>query len=356
MFYLSAHDIQKVISAFGKDAVMDAVIHSLSCELKEYDPEQVWMPVREGFYDAGLTEWMPVHKCGDSTTLKVVSYFPKNPEVHEKSTIQAMLSRISGDTGQILEVAEGTLLTALRTGAASALASQVLAHPDSKVLGLVGCGAQCITQAHAICRLFPISKILTFDACPEAHASVVDRLSFLNISIQPSALSQVEAEADILCTATTVGVGAPPVITGTNLKRHVHINAVGSDYPGKRELPETLVRSAFIVPDHFGQAVREGECQQLEDSSPPHGLHELHELIRNADHFRGRCGRQTIFDSTGLALEDVSVLSVISDFARRAGIGRTLEFESEYADPKDIYSGCSGQSVSHLPQIDMSVS
>ncbi|MTJ80303.1 MAG: ornithine cyclodeaminase family protein, partial [Telmatospirillum sp.] len=218
-----------------------------------------------------------------------------------------------------------------------------LARPDSRVLGLVGAGVQAVTQAHALSRLFPLSRILAHDICPVTLASLPRRLAFLDIPVEPALPWRIEAEADILCTATSVAVGAGPVIAGADLKPHLHINAVGSDYPGKCELPRFLLESALVVPDLADQARREGECQVLEEEriGP-----ELHRIVKQADGLTGWRDRLTVFDSTGIPFEDALALDLITDLARRAGIGRDIAFaDLEAGAPKDPYWGTTATAV-----------
>ena len=280
---------------------------------------------------------MPVCLADQSVVIKTVSYLPDNPLRNNASTIQAHISRSAWRDGTLTEMVEGSLLTAIRTGAASAVASRILAMPDSRTLSLVGCGAQSVTQAHAISRCFPIERILTFDTCGEAHASIVDRLAFLGIPVLPSSLELVQAEADILCTTTSVEIGAGPVISGIGLKPHVHVNAIGSDFPGKIELPADLLRGALVIPDHRDQAIREGECQSLaHDQIGP----ELHVVVRRAEAFHAFRTRRTVFDSTGIAFEDAIALDIACRLAREARLGMEIRFRDDSADPKNPYRAC----------------
>lgn len=334
MLLLCAHDVRDVIAKVGVNNFMDLLIAKTEESFLALSSDKIEIPVRHGFAGQGLVEWMPVHFKKDSVVIKVVSYFPDNPHLKNASTIQAAISRYSGQDGRMTEVVEGGLLTAMRTGAASAVASRVLARPDSAVLGLVGCGAQSVTQAHALARCFPIRDILAYDICPTAHRSIVERLAFLGITVRPASLQDVEAEADILCTATSAEIGGGPVIVGRNLKPHVHINAIGSDYPGKTEVPKPVLSQALVVPDHREQALREGECQQLrpEDIGP-----DLCELVGNPGAFLGWRDRVSVFDSTGVSLEDAVALDTIGALARELGIGTHVNFTLDVEDPKNPY-------------------
>lgn len=337
MLLLLSSDIERLVAHHGLNDFMDKMISDLEIVLKVYDTRIVDIPPRAGFVQNGLIEWMPVHFFDRSVVIKVVGYFPSNPRSNGAPTIQAHISRSNWADGTLTELVEGSLLTAVRTGAASAIASRALAHPDSRTLGLVGCGTQAVTQAHAISRCFKIDRILGYDVDRDAHRSIAARLAFLGIPVQAAMLHEVESRADILCTATSVAVGAGPVIAGTHLKPHVHINAVGSDFPGKIELPAAVLSGALVVPDHRAQAMKEGECQTLpaEAIGP-----ELHELVRDAASFAPFRTRRTVFDSTGFALEDAVALDLACRLADAAGIGTRMPFTSDGRDPKNPYAAC----------------
>lgn len=337
MFLLTANDVNHLCAEVGLDKIMDSVIAALEGGFKQYTADTVVQPVRAGFYGDGLIEWMPVHHRNENVTLKMVSYFPENPDKNKIPTVQAYITRNECATGRVTEMVEGSLMTAIRTGAASAVASKVLARPDSRVLGLVGCGVQSITQAHAILRSFPIEKILVFDTCLKAMASIQDRLRFLDVEVSFASVEEIEAQSDIICTATSVDVGAGPVLSGSFLQDHVHINAVGADYPGKYEVPINTLKSSLVIPDFKAQAVREGESQNLNDQEIGP---ELHELVKEPDNWASWQNKKTVFDSTGIPYEDSLALDVFCALAREYGVGVDMDFFGPCADPKNPYGDC----------------
>lgn len=335
---LGEQEIRRLVAAVGLHTLMDETIAALDRTLARFDPARTELRKREGFQyqqpHPGVFEWMPVMELGRQVVVKLVGYNPANVESVGLPTIVSSISQYDVTTGHLRALCDGTFPTALRTGAASAVASRLLARPDSQVLGLVGCGAQAVTQAHALSRLFPLQRVVVYDQSPEAARSFVRRVEFLGLQVEAVALEQVEREADLLCTATSVGVGAGPVISGTHLKPHVHINAVGSDLPGKTELPRELLRRALVCPDYLPQALVEGECQQLQPSDIGPSLFDL---ARTPELGRKHHDRPTVFDSTGLALEDQVVLEVLLAHAQRLGIGQLLQVESVADDPRDPY-------------------
>lgn len=333
-------DLRSIVEAVGLDALMDQLIVALSDALRSFDGATTEVRKREGFLldhprQPGVLEWMPVMHRGHTVTVKMVGYSPLNPEEHTLPTIIATNSLYDVRTGHLLALMDGVFATALRTGAASAVATRCLASPRSTVLGLVGTGAQAVTQLHAISRLFPLEQVLAYDINPDALHSFAGRVGFLKLDVRPATLAEVEARADILCTATSVAVGAGPVISGLELKPHVHINAVGSDLPGKTELPRALLERSLVVPDYLEQARVEGECQQL---SPEKIGPDLVTLMKAPERYEAWRQRGTVFDSTGYALEDQVVTELLLKHAEQLGLGTPVALETIGGDALDPYS------------------
>ena len=338
---LDAHDVRRIVQKVGPNQFMDALIQSMHETLDNFDAANTSIPSRDGFNYSepihGLIEWMPILKDGGAATLKLVGYHPQNPALWNLPTVLCSLLSFDTSTGHLAAMVDGTLATAMRTGAASAVASRILADSSSRNLGLVGAGAQAVTQLHAISRVFDLQHIYVCDEDPEVLATFRQRIAFLGLSaeLHMTEVDEVCAEADILCTVTSVLPGAAPVIVDNNLKSNLHINAVGSDFPGKFELTEDLIRSAYVCPDFIPQALTEGECQRLkaEQLGP-----DFVNLVKGRSQYSAQQKNLTIFDSTGFALEDDIVLKLILRFAAELGIGRSMSLEHE-ADPHNPYFG-----------------
>ena len=336
---LTRNDIAEIVSRVGLHQLMDDMISELRQTLLKFDNKLTQVRTRDGFSYftpyPGVLEWMPVMQVDDFAVIKVVSYNPGNPLLYRVPTIISTLSLYNIRTGHLMALADGIFTTALRTGAASAIASEVLANPASEVIGLVGCGAQAVTQLHALSRLFDIKRVLAYDTDSDVLASFPERCRFLGLNLQLASRQELEEESDIICTATSVGLDEGPVIDGMNLKPWVHINAVGSDLPRKIELPLQLLRESLVCPDYRAQATVEGECQQLKgDEIGP----ELIDLVKHASDYRLQQQSKTVFDSTGFALEDKAAMQVLLAMAKEVGVGRMLPIESMDVDPIDPYS------------------
>lgn len=334
-------DLAAILTEVGLDTFLDQLIGRLATAFAAHDAETVETEIRRGFTYGkpafGLVEWMPAHEVGRVVAIKTVGYHPDNPVQHGLASVLATTSVYETETGRLAAVVEGTVLTALRTGAASAVATDVLARTGDCLLGIVGAGAQAVTQAHAISRIRPVTRILAVDRDPEVAASLPHRLAFLDIPVEvvdPGELPDVLAEVDVLCTCTSVGIGEGPVVEDGPHRPWLHVNAVGSDFPGKVELPEALLARSIVCPDVLEQCIVEGEAQRLrvEDLGP-----DLAGLVRHRDRYEAWRSRPTVFDSTGWSLEDLVASELVLEHADRLGLGVLCDLQVRSDDPYDPY-------------------
>ena len=337
--FLSPHDITSIAEAVGIDTLMDDLVDRLHHAFIQFDSSKTQIPNRQGFSYShprlGLLEWMPILDVGSQMLMKMVGYHPQNPNFSGLPTILSTFSLYDVTTGQLLAIVDGTLLTSLRTGAASAVASRLMAKPESSSIGIVGCGAQAITQLHAMSRMFDVKLVRFYDIDNETCKSFRGRCPFLDPSIDfiESPLEQIVEEVDIACIATSIDVGAGPVFKEITTRPHLHINAVGSDFPGKIELPIELLNRSYVSPDCYEQAIKEGECQQLPITQIGKTLPELLRVETNT----ALKLSNTVFDSTGWALEDYVVTQLFLAHAHRLDIGQSLQTGSLNIDPKSPY-------------------
>jgi len=337
---LSARDVQEIVLNKGLNEVMDTLIERLEKALQSYHPDEVKIPMRSGFnYEkpvTGLIEWMPLYHKGNDVVIKVVGYHPDNPSERNLPTIISSISAYCTKTGHLKGIIDGVLPTALRTGASSAVISKILAKKDAKILGLIGCGAQAVTQLHALSRVFDFEKILIFDTDKNTINSFAERTKGLqlNTPIQTSNITEIISQSDIVCTATSVDVGAGPLFNGTPSKSHLHINAVGADFPGKVEIPLSFLQDSFVCPDFLSQALVEGECQRLDEK---YIGSDWIQVIQNQQNYTKYQHEKTVFDSTGWALEDWVVTDLFMEYAAELGLGTQVELESIPEDAKSPY-------------------
>ncbi len=338
---LSSSDTREIVRRVGLDAIMDRMIDALRTTLSTLATEKTVVPLRSGFHYhepmPGLIEWMPIMENGSRATIKVVGYHPENPAAYGIPTILGTVSSYDVKTGHLIGLADGTFLTALRTGAASGVATRIMASENARVVGLIGCGAQAIAQLHAVSRVMEVREVLYYDIDAETVRSFPSRSDILeldNVVFKASDLNGLIQNSDVICSATSVDVGAGPVFADTKTKPWLHINAAGSDFEGKYEIPRSLLERSVVVPDVLEQAVSQGECQQLAgDQIGP----ELIDVIRNRQEHEGLRECITVFDSTGWALEDHVALNLFMEYAKEFGLGSHIEIESVSHDAKNPY-------------------
>ncbi|HUF09115.1 MAG TPA: ornithine cyclodeaminase family protein [Rhodothermales bacterium] len=337
---LSGDDVRCLVRRTGLDETMDVLIGRLRRAFMDYDTDAVTVPVRDGFSyrrpETGLIEWMPCYSVGSDVAIKVVGYHPSNPSGLGLPTVLSTISLYDTASGHLMCVMDATILTALRTGAASAIATDLMSPPGSIVLGIVGAGTQAVAQVHAISRIRDLDRILVHDIDSAAAESFARRVAryLKRPNVRVADPDTISSESDVLCTATSVEPGQGPVIRDGDVNSRLHINAVGSDFPGKIELPVTLLRRSVVIPDFLAQAVKEGECQQLRanEIAP-----ELHVLMQHPKLQADLDNRLTVFDSTGWALEDSVAMHVMVELARDLNIGSMIPMESVSEDPLDPY-------------------
>ena len=338
---LSANDIGLIVEKVGLDLLMDELIARITNAFEHYDAHRCITPIRGGFectdeQNFGLVEWMPAMLAGDQVTIKIVGYHPRNPVRWNVPTVLSTVSVFDVASGHLMGMADATFLTAMRTGAASAIASRALARPESRTLGLIGAGAQGVTQLHALSRLFEFEQVLVYDVDTATSHSFANRVAPLGLNkfVVPSDLHTVVNKADILCTGTSVDVGHGPVFEDDGLQPWVHINAIGADFPGKVEVPLSVLKRAFVFPDFPDQAMKEGECQQLRREEI---ATDLVDVVKNTDRYTAHRESISVFDSTGWALEDQVAMNMMIDFAQELNVGQHIALESISPDPKNPY-------------------
>lgn len=338
---ISHSDLNEIVVRVGVDRMMDELISRLKTALISFDETKTEIPVRAGFHYevpvTGLIEWMPLLEKQRSVLMKIVGYHPDSPDTLKLPTILSTLSKYDPTSGHLVALADGTFLTAMRTGAASAVASLAMARPDSSTLGLVGCGAQAVTQLHALSRVFELNDVLIYDIDEAALKTFPARITACaddSLRIRHLPVEQVVAHADILCVATSVAIGKGPVFEAQQVRPWLHVNAVGSDFPGKLECPRDLLVESFVCPDVLEQATREGECQQL---SVEEIADDLVTVVRDGDAYTHLRQQKTVFDSTGWALEDQIAMDLLLEYGRDFCMGTEIEIECLSADPRDPY-------------------
>ena len=337
---LGAEDLASLLDIVGRDQFMDLMIERMRSRFA--DESDFDARARDGFrYDKpalGLIEWMPTHEIGGPVVVKMVGYHPTNPIQRGLPSVLATSSMWDTETGHLTAIADATLLTAIRTGAASGIATDILAREGPTTVGIIGLGAQAVTQLHAISRVRTIERVIGYDPSGPASCTFASRVEFIGAQVDvvgADDLDKLVGAVDVLCTCTSVDVGAGPVMGDGPVRQWLHINAVGADFPGKLELPVELIRRSIVYPDSLAQCLAEGECQQVPASRIGPALPDL---VRNEEAHHPNRNKLTVFDSTGWAVEDEIALRLLLELADRHDLGSTFALESIPIDPYDPYA------------------
>ncbi len=252
-----------------------------------------------------MPAFVAVNKTQSACGVKWVCVFPGNPKLKKPSVYASVLLN-SPTTGEPLAYLEATYLTAMRTAAASALASHYLANPNSKKLSLVGAGVQALFQLEALASIYNFKEIGVWGYRQNEAQNFCNkyRRSFNNL-IPYGDVKGCVREADIIGTCTS---SRKPLVRAEWTKPGSHINAIGADAKGKSELDHKLLRQSTIVVDELEQAWHSGEINTAVSSGILKRRHikaELAQIVSGEKEIRHKKNVITIFDSTGLACLDI---------------------------------------------------
>ena len=276
-------------------------------EGKAVMPPKVYLDVPGGVGDFRA---MPGY-IDEIAGIKWVSVFPDNAK-RNLPTVMATIILSDPETGRPLAIMDGTYITETRTGAAGGVAARYLARKDSATAGLVGAGIQAEAQLLALKIVLPsLNRVKVFDINVEAarkYAASMGKRLGMNIDIARTA--EEAADADIVVTTTP---SRSPVIKG-QVKPGTHINAIGADAKGKQELDPVILAKAKIVVDEIEQASHSGEINVplsagLLRLTDVYGT--LGEVISGAKKGRENDAEITVFDSTGLAIQDIACAKLV---------------------------------------------
>ncbi|AZY48030.1 ornithine cyclodeaminase [Bordetella avium] len=296
--------------------------------------------------DIGVIELMPVSDAQDYA-FKYVNGHPGNT-ARGLYTVMAFGLLAEVETGYPVLLSELTLATALRTCATSLMAARALARSDSRVMALIGNGAQSEFQALAFHCHLGIEELRVYDIDPQATEKLIRNLAgFPDLKIVRAASTAEAVRGADIVTTVTADKAYATIITPDMLEPGMHLNGVGGDCPGKTELHADVLRAATVFVEYEPQTRIEGDIQQLPADFP---VKDLWRVL--AGHITGRQDAKeiTVFDSVGFALEDYSVLRYVLAKSLEHDIGKTVQLVPEAADPKDLFCH-TGQGAARLRRV-----
>lgn len=269
--------------------------------------------------------YMPAHIEGSPiSTVKIVGVTPGNP-TRALPVVQASVLVLDAQTGQTLAMIDGTSLTAIRTGAASGLATDLLARQDARVLGVIGTGAQARTQIAAVCAVRPIEQIRLYSRSnPQALADELRGLYDADIIVAGSAHDALSG-ADVLVAATN---SRTPVLNAADVQSGAHINGVGSYTHTMQEVAADVVTLAKVVVDHRASAWAEaGDLIIPREAglfSENQVYAELGEIAAGLKAGRENDNEVTFFKSVGNAVQDAAAAWAVLQAATERGLGTVV--------------------------------
>ena len=329
---LTPRDVARIVAHHGLPHFLRTLTDRIEadfCRWEEFDK----CPRMASHSEVGVIELMPVADAHDYS-FKYVNGHPGNTR-HGLPTVMAfgVLADVATGTPRLLS--ELTVTTALRTAATSAMAARRLARAGSKVMALIGNGAQAEFQALAFHHLVGIEELRLYDIDPAATAKLINNLGDtpgLRLTVCTSVREAV-AGADIVTTITADKAYAT-ILDADMLEPGMHLNAVGGDCPGKTELAADALERSKVFVEFEPQTRIEGDLQQM-----PADFHvtELWRVLTGQAPGRTADTDITLFDSVGFALEDYSALVTLEHAAREQGVGRDIELVPQLADPKNLF-------------------
>jgi alanine dehydrogenase len=268
---------------------------------------------------------MPAYlKSVQAAGVKIVNSNAKNPE-RSLPAVAGLMIYSDPESGLPLGVFGASVLTAMRTGAAGGIAAKYLARRDARTLALVGCGRQAETQLQSISHFFKLATITAWGKTTRESADFCRRMAARGVNVSPREfVEDAVRDADIIVTTTPV---REPLVKAAWVKPGAHINAIGADAPGKQELETELVLKARVVVDEWHQASHAGELNVpvSERRFAQRDLAaQLGEVLTEQKPGRLVHSDITIFDSTGLAIQDVATAKRLYEKAVKLNKGQVL--------------------------------
>lgn len=322
---LSAEDVKKALP-------MAQAIEGMKQAFAQLSTGKTIVPLRNrvdvpGY---GVSLFMPAY-LGESRDLavKVVSVFGDNPK-RGLPTIHGLVLVLEAETGRPLSLMEGGTLTAIRTGAGSGAATDLLSRPDAKIVAIIGSGVQARTQLEAVCTVRAIEKVYVYSP-NQAHAQAFAQ-EMAGVGPIPADIEVVEdintavSHSHIICTATT---SHTPVFDGHALQPGAHLNGVGSFTPAMIELDQTTILRSLVIADSREVVWEEaGELITLRQQGIIHESYihaELGELVAGFKPGRTSPNQITFFKSCGVAVQDAAAARIALQNAIFHNLGTLID-------------------------------
>ena len=320
---LTKEDVMKVLN-------MKDCINVVEQAFLEFNKGTAVLPLRTVITPPdGLSLYMPAYlKKMGALACKVVTVYKDNPKKQNLPTTIGKVLLQNPESGEVICIMDGGYLTAVRTGAASGVATKYLARDDeNQVVGIFGAGVQAQMQLVAMCEVHNIIKAIVYDLSEKAvNTFIKDLGEKLAIEIIQTKNADDVLQSDIICTATS---SPTPIFDGAKVKPGTHINGIGSHTPNARELDTKIVKRSKFIGDSKEACLKEAGDFIIPlnagDIDESHFYADLGEIVAG-DKQAGKSNSEiTIFKSNGLAIQDAATAKLVYDKAMETGVGQNID-------------------------------
>ncbi|MEN8896378.1 MAG: ornithine cyclodeaminase [Yoonia sp.] len=329
--FVSVANMMKLVHAIGLEKFIADVAAEIEADFARWELFDK-TPRVASHSDVGVIELMPTSD-GDHYGFKYVNGHPKNmSEGLQTVTAFGLLAEVS--SGYPIFMSEMTVLTALRTGAMSAVATKHLADPNATTMAMIGNGAQSEFQCIAMKAVCGINHVRLYDIDSAATAKCAANLAGHGLHITTCKTPEEAIEGAQIITTATADKDMNTILTDNMVGAGMHINAIGGDCPGKTELHRDIVSRSTVFVEYPPQTRIEGEIQQMD---PDHPVVELWEVITGAAKGRQSADEVTLFDGVGFAIEDFSALKYVHNAIKDTPFFDQLDMIADPDDPRDLF-------------------
>ncbi|MBT5383595.1 MAG: ornithine cyclodeaminase [Kordiimonadaceae bacterium] len=329
--FVSVDNMMKIVLEIGIEEVLIGIANYLEVDFKRWELFDK-TPRVASHSNEGVIELMPTSD-GQVYGFKYVNGHPKNTK-DGLQTVTAFGVLSDVETGYPVMLSEMTILTALRTAATSAMAAKYLMPKKSKMMAMIGNGAQSEFQALAFKAICGIDELRLYDIDGEATDRCMKNLTGFGINMVKCSSEQIAVEGADIITTVTADKQCATILTDNMVGSGVHINAIGGDCPGKTELHRDILLRSEIFVEYPPQTRIEGEIQQLDDDYP---VTELWQVMTGKAEGRTNEKQITLFDSVGFAIEDFSALRYIRDQLEKTKQFQNLDMVADPDEPRDLF-------------------
>ena len=263
-------------------------------------------------------------RAGLTLGLKAGGYWPNNLEKFGHINHQSTVFLFDPDTGMPSAMVGGNLLTALRTAAASSVSIKHLARPDARVIGMIGAGHQSTFQLRAALEQRRFEKVIGWNYHPEMLPNIEKVANEAGLPFEAVTLDGMQ-QADVIISITSAFA---PSLMAQHVSAGCHIACMGTDTKGKQEVEFALIANGTVFTDEVAQSISIGEAQHAiaDGLITPNDITELGAVINGTHTGRSSDTEITIFDGTGVGLQDLSVAAKVVDLAVKRGIAIEVDF------------------------------